>query len=302
MPETISNEPGFSKMGMLSRKWLRLILVSITYYTGLVFLVRLLGPKPKVRILMYHSINNDPSDVHSVTLAAFEDQMRFLATNHSVISPDQLINYLDGKESVPDNSVVITFDDGLENNYTTAYPILKKYNLPAAMFIVPSWITSQQEVEENRTGRNGQRYMMWEQIQEIAQDGVLIGAHTINHRSLPTLTPAEIRYDLSESKARLEQQLDQPIKFFAYPYGAFRDITKDIMRMVAECGYTCAITSLSGTNSSNVNRYALRRTEIEVDDGMYVFSKAMAGALDCWIILQRLRWVVQQILKNEQEG
>lgn len=302
MPETVSNEPSSSKMGMLSRKWLRLILVSITYYTGLAFLAGLLGPKPKIRILMYHSINNDSSDVHSVTLAAFEDQMRSLATNHGVISLDQLNNHLDGKESVPDNSVVITFDDGLVNNYTTAYPILKKYNLPAAMFIVPSWIASQQEVEANQTSRNGRRYMMWEQIQEIAQDGISIGAHTISHRSLPTLTPAEICYDLSESKARLEQQIDQPIKFFAYPYGAFRDITKDIMRMVAECGYTCAVTSLSGTNNSNVNRYALRRTEIEVDDGMYVFNKAMAGALDCWIILQRLRWIAQQILKDEQNG
>jgi peptidoglycan/xylan/chitin deacetylase (PgdA/CDA1 family) len=288
MSERVSSRPRHSDRKLLFRKWLRVILASITYYTGLAFLSGLLGSTSKVRILMYHSIDDDPSDVHSVSPTAFEEQMRFLATKCSVISLDQLVDCFSGKGSLPDNPVVITLDDGLANNYTTAYPILKKYHLPATVFVIPNRAAP---CEISRTDKT--RYMAWDQIREMNHNGISVGAHTISHRSLPTLTLEEVRSELLESKARLEQQLGQPVKFFAYPYGAFRDLNKDIMRMVADSGYACAVTSLSGANGRNTDLYALRRTEIEMNDGMYVFSKAMAGALDNWIVFQRLRWLSQ---------
>jgi peptidoglycan/xylan/chitin deacetylase (PgdA/CDA1 family) len=242
---------------------------------------------------MYHSIDDDRSDVHSVSPTAFEEQMRFLATKCNVISLDQLVDCFSGKGSLPDNPVVITLDDGLANNYTTAYPILKKYDLPATVFVIPNRVAPCEIPRTDESRPDDRRYMVWDQIREMSHDRISVGAHTISHRSLPTLTLEEVRHELLESKARLEQQLGQPVKFFSYPYGAFRDLNKDIMRMVADSGYACAVTSLSGTNGRNTNLYALRRTEIEMNDGMYVFSKAMAGALDNWIVFQRLRWLSQ---------
>jgi peptidoglycan/xylan/chitin deacetylase (PgdA/CDA1 family) len=242
---------------------------------------------------MYHSIDDDPSEVHSVSPVAFEEQMRFLATKCNVISLDRLVGCFNGKGVLPDNPVVITFDDGLADNYTVAYPILKKYDLPATVFVVPDWVAPCEGSQANETGPDGKRYMAWNQIREVSQNGISVGAHTVSHRSLPTLTLEEARYEILESKARLKQQLGQPIRFFAYPYGAFRDLNRDIVHMVAESGYDCAVTSLSGTNRPSTSLYALRRTEIEVSDGMYVFSKAMAGALDNWIVFQWLRWMSQ---------
>lgn len=302
MSEEAFSRPRHSRGKLLFRKWLRVIVASITYYSGLAFLSGLLGSK--VRILMYHSIAEDPSYLHSVSPMAFEEQMRVLATKYNVISLDQLVDCFNGKGALPDNPVVVTFDDGWANNYTMAYPILKKYNLPATVFVVPDWVApcdgsqvGRRSLTESRP--DGKRHMTWDQIREISQNGISIGAHTISHRSLATLTIEEARYELLESKARLEQQLGQPVKFFAYPYGAFRDLGKDIVHMVAESGYACAVTSLSGTNGPSTNLYTLKRTEIEVTDGMYVFSKAMAGALDNWIVLQWLRWV-SQILRGRQ--
>jgi peptidoglycan/xylan/chitin deacetylase (PgdA/CDA1 family) len=301
MSEKAPGSPRHSRGKLLFRKWLRLIMASITHYTGLAFLSGLLGAKPKARILMYHSIAEDPSYLHSVAPIAFEEQMRFLATKYNVISLDQLVDCFNGKGSLPDNPVAITFDDSWANHYTVAYPILKKYNLPATVFVVPDWVAPCEVSQTKETRPDGKRHMTWDQIREMSQNGISVGAHTISHRSLATLTIEEARYELLESKARLEQQLGQPVKFFAYPYGAFRDLSKDIVRMVAESGYVCAVTSLSGTNGRSTNLYALRRTEIEAIDGMYVFSKAMAGALDSWIVCQWLRWV-SQILRGRLHG
>jgi peptidoglycan/xylan/chitin deacetylase (PgdA/CDA1 family) len=299
MSEKTSSRPRHARWTLLFRKWLRVIVVSITYYTGLAFLSGLFGAKSKVRILMYHSIAEEPSYLHSVSPVTFEKQMRFLATKCNVITLDQLVDCFNGKGSLPDNPVVITLDDGLADNYAVAYPILKKYNLPATVFVVPDWVAPRKVSQTNETRPAKKCHMTWDQIREMSHNGISIGAHTISHRSLPTLKLEEARYELLESKARVERKLGQPVKFFAYPYGAFRDLSMDIVRMVAESGYTCAVTSLSGTNGRSANLYALRRTEIEVNDGMYVFSKAMAGALDNWIVFQWLRWV-SQILRGEQ--
>ena len=285
-----SGKARHSQGKLLFRKWLRVIIASTSYYTGLAFLSH---SRARVRILMYHSIDQDPLDVHTVSPMAFEEQMHFLATRCNIIPLDQLVDHLDGKGSLPDNPVVITFDDGWANNYTVAYPILKKYRLPATMFVIPEWIASCEMAQTSKTQPNEKRHMTWDQIREMSRHGISIGAHTISHRSLPTLTLQKVRYELLESKARLEQQLGQPVRFFAYPYGAFRDLNRNIARMVAECGYACAVTSLSGTNGPSADLYALRRTEIEASDGMYVFGRVMAGGLDSWIVLQRLLWVTQ---------
>ena len=279
----------YSPKQLLRREWLRLAVATATYYTGSAFLWNALSSKPGARILMYHGIADDPSDLHSVLPEAFEQHMQFLASKRAVVPLDQLVAGLRAEGRLPHNAVAITFDDGWDNTYTTAYPILRRYNLPATVFIIPDRV----DLEPDRPRSDGRRHMTWDQIREMSQNGISIGAHSISHRSLPTLTLEEVHYELVESKTRLEQQLGQPVRFFAYPFGAFRDLNRDIADLVAESGYTCAVTSLSGTSGANTDPYALRRTEVETVDGMYVFARAMSGALDSWIVLQRLRWVSQ---------
>jgi peptidoglycan/xylan/chitin deacetylase (PgdA/CDA1 family) len=275
----------------LVRKWLRIIIATVMYYTGLAFVLRRLGRRPQLRILMYHSISNIPGHLHSVSPAAFDEQMQFLTATTHVVPLEESIEFLRGEKALPANPIVITFDDGLLDNYTTAYPILKKYNLPATMFFVTKWIRPAATSQSKEDPSTGRRKMTWEQIRDMAANGITIGAHTVSHHSLTKLTPDEVRYELAESKRQLEQHLGKPVKFFAYPYGTPRDLNQEVMRLVAETGYICATTSLSGVSVGSANLYALRRTEIEATDGMYVFRKVIAGALDLWILLERLKWM-----------
>jgi len=267
------------------RKWVRVGVAFATCYTGLAWLSKRIGG-PRVRILMYHAIADTPSHLHSVSPAAFEAQMRFLATRYNVIPIERMIAGLTERETLPENAVVITFDDGWEDTYTTAYPILEKYGLPATLFLVPTWI-------EGAEAPAGRKLVTWEQVREMSRNGISIGAHTLSHRSLKQLSPEEVRRELVASKAQLEEKLGQPVRAFAYPYGAVRDFDASIARLVAESGYACAVTTLSGSNRPGKNLYTLHRTEIEAVDGMWTFRKMMTGALDSWIVLQWVRWVSQ---------
>ena len=101
------------------------------------------------------------------------------------------------------------------------------------------------------------------------------------------LTQQEIKYELEYSKARIESELTVPIKGFAYPYGAFKDTDPKIGKRISASGYSWAVTSVSGANDNNTNPFALRRTVIMRDDGFEGFKRALCGALDGWIIMQK---------------
>ena len=272
--------------GHVVRKWMRGGLAAATYYTGLAWLWDQVGGQ-RVRILMYHSVAETPAYLHSVSPAAFEAQMRFLAARYHVISLEQMVAAFTGVGGLPERSVVITFDDGWRDTYTTAYPIMRAYNLPATLFLVPDWI------EGRGNPPPGREYVTWEQVREMSRNGISIGAHTLSHRSLKRLPLEEARREVAASKARLEEELGRAVTSFAYPYGAFRDFDAGIARLVAESGYACAVTTLSGSNRPGQNLYTLRRTEVESIDGMWTFGKMMVGALDGWIAFQRARWVSQ---------
>jgi len=117
-----------------------------------------------------------------------------------------------------------------------------------------------------------------------------IGTHTMSPCSLPTLTLEPVRHELSESKARLEQQVGLPVSFLAYLYGAPCDRGPSIARMTAESGYVCAVSTTNGTNVPGIDPSALRRTGIDADGRTYVFGKVVAGALDNRIILTTVAW------------
>lgn len=272
--------------GRVVRKWMRSGLAAVAYYTGLAGLRERIGGR-RVCILMYHSVAETPAYLHSVSPADFEAQMRFLATQCHVISLEQMVAAFTGQGELPERPVVITFDDGWRDTYTTAYPILRTYDLPVTLFLVPDWIEGRGDPPP------GREYVTWAQVRQMSRHGVSIGAHTLSHRSLKRLPLEEVRREVAGSKARLEEKLGRAVTSFAYPYGAFRDLDAGIARLVAESGYACAVTTLNGSNRPGQDLYTLRRTEVEAIDGMWVFSKMVTGALDGWVAFQRARWVSQ---------
>lgn len=276
--------PWRSKNHMRFRNFVRRIVASGMYYSGALFLHDLFQAEPKARILVYHSISHDPMNPFSVSPEDFEKQVQFLSQKYNVISLEELVAYTRGeRDEIAPRSVAITLDDGFEDNYMFAYPILKKYGVPATIFVIVERI----KPNDRPPGEAG--YLSWDQIVEMSENGISIGSHTLTHPWLAEVSLQEARREIVESKARLEQRLGKPVRLFAYPGGRVCDFNQQIRTIVAESGYTGACVGLNGINGRDTDPYLLRRTKIEVGDGMEVFKKAMRGALDVFVLLDQAR-------------
>ncbi|MBE8954965.1 MAG: polysaccharide deacetylase family protein [Quinella sp. 2Q5] len=202
---------------------------------------------PKILVLNYHQVDDKHSSL-AVPVADFDAQMKFLVDSGCVtITPDELYAGLNGELELPPRPVLITFDDGYIDNYTNAFPILKKYGLRATIFVIPAF-----------TGQYP-NYMNWDQLREMESGGVTIQSHTLTHPKLEELPDDEIRSELLNSKNLLEEQLGHPIEFMAYPTGTYN---LHIAGIAQDLGYKGAFTIKYGIVDRGSNFFALERVPI----------------------------------------
>ena len=211
-----------------------------------------LSDKYVVPIMMYHNINytSQPLD-NMVSPENFAWQMSYLKKHgYRILSLDELVNGLREKRSFPRKTVVITFDDGYEDNYQYALPVLKKNLFPAIFFIVTETV--------EKPG-----FMSWEQIKEMEKSGMVFGSHTCNHIYLPAVDENQQHYQIQKSKEIIEENLGHPIYYFAYPVGGF---TEPIKAMIRQAGYQGACTTNRGYYRLNQNPYELKRIRFGNND------------------------------------
>lgn len=166
----------------------------------------------KIPILMYHSVNVNPPNTLSVPAKVFYKQMEHLRNSgyHTLTFKD-LMNWKTN-EGLPDKPVLITFDDGYLDNFTVAYPILKKLQMKATIFATSDYISSPNHLD-------------WSQIKEMEQSGfVEIGVHTRHHVDLTTSSRIQLADEVLGAKQRLEKRLGHPLIAFAYPSGKFNSM------------------------------------------------------------------------------
>ncbi len=200
-----------------------------------------------VIVLNYHKIDNKNISL-SVLPADFDRQMNYLKNNnYHVITPDELYDHLEYGKKLPMNPVLITFDDGYEDNYKNAYPILKKYGFTAMIFVITDFVSKYPN------------YLTWQQCEELKQNGIYIESHTVNHKSLTELTSEQIKNELVESKKVLDRRLKQNTVYFAYPTGTYNLY---IAKMLKDAGYHAAFTIKYGTVTDASNVFALERIPI----------------------------------------
>ncbi len=169
-------------------------------------------PRKGLPILMYHHVGEIPSpDQFTFTISAadFEQQLHFLKQHgYTPISAQDLFQaYQTGNTSVQ-KPVMLTFDDATQDHYTVLFPLLKKYQVPAVIFIITDFV-----------GQPG--YMTWEQMHEMQDSGLIeFGSHTSSHRRLRNLSKQEIIQEVTQSKRIIEERLGHPVRSFCYPFGA----------------------------------------------------------------------------------
>jgi len=252
-------------------KLLRKILVGVIIFIGISLgtFVTVLYFNYVPPILMYHSITPDVAagTMLAVTAETFEKQMSFLARHrYNVISVEELAGLIRSKQKIPRNTVALTFDDGYKDNFTYAFPILKKYGLTATFFVIV------QEV-----GRLQQDRVSWDQIREMHTSKVFsIGSHCIGPEPLINLKSVqEVKYQIVDSKKILQQRLGSPVSVFSYPEGHF---TEAIRQVVIDAGYQAAVATNPGKGYPHEDIFALKRIRIsENAKNMFVYWFESSG-------------------------
>jgi peptidoglycan/xylan/chitin deacetylase (PgdA/CDA1 family) len=221
-----------------------------------------------VPVLCYHRFGSGSSKM-IVSPERFEAQLAWLAREHyKVLRLAELQAFLEGRAALPARSVLITVDDGYESFHRHAFPLLRKYGMPATLFVAA----------DNVGTRDG---LSWAQLRELAESGLVeIQAHSKTHRNLSERPPGEtdaayrqvLTTELRQPRAMLERQLAAvgvKVKHFAYPYG---DSNDTVLEMLPREGYELAFTVNAGGNAFYASPRLLRRTMIYGDHDLEDFK------------------------------
>jgi peptidoglycan/xylan/chitin deacetylase (PgdA/CDA1 family) len=284
--------------------------------------------KHKSLLVTYHRFA-PIKDGRSISSDAFEEQLCYLSKHYTLVKLSTLHDSLTTGRSLA-RSAVITIDDGFNDAYEIAFPILRKYSVPATFFVITDfldqkiwlwtdklrYVTSQLPSGTSIVTVNGRKLtfeldgkssrlnaatvinsvlktlpsrtkdavieelanslnvvipdlppkeygpVSWDQLIEMDKGGIEIGSHTVTHPILPNVDDAQLRWELSGSRERLQSVLNHPITLFCYPNGSYDERTR---RAVGEAGYVCAVTTRPCLSEAGGDPLALPRVPAEQD-------------------------------------
>ncbi len=252
---------------------------------------RLVTRRPAVRILYYHSVSDAPIR-SSVSPPTFERQMEHLTrSGYRPLALSEAVRRLATRAPLPERPVVITLDDGFQDNYEHAFPILTRLGLPATIFLTAAYIGTDRLPTLTRSDFVP-RPLSWEQVREMHAHGIEFGSHSLTHAMLAQIPLEQARRETRESKRVIEEKLGVPVAFFCYPRG---DYNQAVKRMVLEEGYEAACTTWPGANSGRTDLFALRRTYVGRRDNPSEFAKKVMGGHD---LLQRGLYIWQRVRRR----
>lgn len=224
----------------------------------------------EVSALAYHSISDRESE-SVISPADFEKQMHFLhSRGYYFASLDEVVEYARGERSLASRSVAITFDDGYADNYINALPILKKYNIPACVFMI-----TDQEKSGEALGYQGS-FLNNEHIEEMRKQKISFGCHSRSHGDLSKMSDVELENEMIGSKRQLESACHCLIDYFAYPGGTYSDAAIT----VAKKTYKAAFSIKPGLVHTGDNAYVLKRNVILRSMPLWQFAAQTTKAIE----------------------
>lgn len=183
-----------------------------------------------IPVLMYHNLAESypaGSEGANITPKLFEEHMLgILDRGYTPIFVADYYNSVQRGEALPEKPIIVTFDDGYLSNYEIAYPILKRLNIPATIFVVTSTIGATTE-----SGAVSTPHFNWAQAREMQDSGIIdIHSHSHTHRNMTAISPAELQEELRLSRYLIERNLNKNCFVFSYPFGGYNEVTKNLCR------------------------------------------------------------------------
>jgi len=236
-----------------------------------------------VPVLMYHHINPNKGDMVTVTPEVFDSQMCFLRdSGYRTLTLDELMGVVAGGNPGA-RSVVVTFDDGYLDNYIYAFPVLKRYGIRAAVFLVTSWVegASASGADTNAVirefadapplhdatkayaadGRFEKFSVDWNMVREMKASGLVeFYSHTVTHDRCDRLGPVELDRELRESRDAIEAALGSNCDYLCWPKGKYDD---SCVEAAAAAGYRGLFTTRPGVVEAGVDPLRIKRIVVK---------------------------------------
>jgi peptidoglycan/xylan/chitin deacetylase (PgdA/CDA1 family) len=231
-------------------------------------------------ILTYHSVGS--AATFSQPVEYFEQQMALLADEFDIVPLPALVERV---EKGAERLAAITFDDGFEDLFTRAFPVLRKRSLPFTVFLATGFIESEPGFFDWSPHYAGLPPLNWHQVQEMIAAGCHVGAHTHSHPRLSACTSEEIAQELSVSKRILEASTGTVVRALAYPFGQPHDYDRRVLALAREAGFDMGFSSLQSCVRSITNRFEIPRICIDANDGPDDFMQKITGRRDF------MRWI-----------
>ena len=247
--------------------------------------ILLMSAATRVQILMYHSISDNlfgkshPYYQINTSPKVFARQMRWLRQNgyRTLDIGDMWKAIVAGADL--SKTVVITFDDGYQDFYTSAADVMKQCGFTATIYLATD------RIRDTPVRIEGVDYLTWREVRELHEAGIRFGSHTVTHPDLRSLGPEQIDYELGYSKEVIEQRLGAAVKSFAYPF-AFPEEDKNFARFLADIlenlGFETGVSTILGRACRSSNPFYLPRLPVNSWDDAALLRAKLNGGYD-WL-------------------
>ena len=210
-------------------------------------------PKARVAVLAYHKVGR-PSASASVTWyyiseEIFERQLHWIAeSGWEVIDAARFLQGLDDPGSLPDRSVLLTFDDGYQSILHCALPYLNSFGFPAIIF-VPTGLVGDVSRFDEKTREPMEPICSWDELRELQRGGVSVESHGVSHCHFSEVDRARLIFELESSRRAIIKELGANSVMLAFPYGDAGSGCPETGRALVEAGYRCAFLYGGGAQS-----------------------------------------------------
>lgn len=213
-------------------------------------------------VVAFHRVNRILADDGlTCDVELFEQFCRLFANYFDVISLGSLVERLEIGAPL-DRELAITFDDGYQDNYQYAAPLLKALGLPATFFVVTQFVGTEVVPWWDRDLNVAQAWMSWDQVRWLHKEGFEIGSHTRTHANLWEVVGDKAWEEIVGSRMELEEEISARVDLFAYPYGGEEGMREENRKIVKAAGLRCCCSCYGGINMNRTDPFHLRRIPI----------------------------------------
>ncbi|MBI3822939.1 MAG: polysaccharide deacetylase family protein [Planctomycetes bacterium] len=237
-------------------------------------------------VVLFHRVTDAiPEDGLTVSTAWFRGFCKLMRDRFHVVSLATLHRMLMTGQTPPLRTVAITFDDCYRDNLAAAR-VLALHRLPATFFI-PTKYVGTDHVFPWDTGLTQMPNLTWQHVKEMQDLGHEIGSHTVSHPDLGVISPAKARREMADSKKTLEDKLQRPVRWFAYPFGGRGNFRPEYLPLTRELGYDACFSAVSGFIQPHLRGQILPREAMPYFRSLLNLELHLSGCLDWFYGMKR---------------